>query len=282
MIKRLGDAIKEVITERPANGVCILSATCEHCGDAFETIQRNGYRGSDVCTQCAEDERRKEESCSRCGERMTRCVQPIVGTGRHTPPFLVCYRCDDADREEAERRRKVYDRWCSICPEDYREVDRARLPRPDLLQTVLAWEPDYQVGRVGLFLVGQSYQGKTRTIYQRCRKDLRDGWKVRVFRPTEFGNEVSAQSGENTIGRWARELVENWDVVLFDDFGKERFTERIEAELFGIIENRFAQRQRIYFTSNEDSKALCAKFIDAQRAAALINRIKERCTVITF
>jgi hypothetical protein len=51
MIKRLGDAIKEAITERPANGVCILSATCEHCGDAFETIQRNGYRGSDVCTQ---------------------------------------------------------------------------------------------------------------------------------------------------------------------------------------------------------------------------------------
>jgi DNA polymerase III delta prime subunit len=176
-----------------------------------------------------------------------------------------------------ERRRQRENRWQWLCPPLYRETDPARLP-PVPLAEVMAW----QYGPQGLLLIGPTGAGKTRAAYLLLRRllDEDESRRIIAFGCLDFGHEAARRFREATGETWVAGVARA-DVVFFDDFGKEPLTERVEAELFGLIEYRTAHHLPILATSNLTGAALEAK-ASADRGGPMVRRLREFCRVAVF
>ena len=163
----------------------------------------------------------------------------------------LCPVCEEAraarEKAEAERLRglEMKAKWEALCPSDYRKHDPARLPANAPLADVLAW----QYGPKGLLAIGPTAAGKTRCMFLLIKRLLEEGRDVRVLNCWSFGHECIRRFREGTGAEWAEALAEV-EVCFFDDFGKMPLTERVEAELSGVIEWRTANELPILATSN--------------------------------
>jgi DNA replication protein DnaC len=70
-------------------------------------------------------------------------------------------------------------------------------------------------------------------------------------------------------------------VVFLDDVGKCRLTERGEAELFGLVENRTANGKPIIATTNFVGDSL-ANTMRGETGQPLVRRLREFCDCIAF
>ena len=224
-----------------------------------------------------------EGKCQDCGATFT-ARRPAFLAARMAPPSR-CPACQEKrDRErqiaeaaEAERRRRQHleERWQALCPPLYRETDPARLPQ-EHLAAVLAW----QHGPQGLLLIGPTGAGKTRAAWLLLRRLLEEGRRIVAFDCLAFGHEAARRFRDGTGETWAAGVARA-DVVFFDDFGKMTLTERVEAELFGVIEYRTAHRLPILATSNMTGADLEAK-ASKDRGAPLVRRLRDFCRVVVF
>jgi len=67
------------------------------------------------------------------------------------------------------------------------------------------------------------------------------------------------------------EILVNADVVIFDDLGKEKCTEWVQAQYFRIIDSRYNKRKATGFTSNYNLDQLADRF--SEFGEAIISRI---------
>ncbi len=176
-----------------------------------------------------------------------------------------------------ERREQRERRWQYLCPPLYRETDPARLPQGPLAD-VLAW----RYGPQGLLLIGPTGTGKTRAAYLLLRRLLDEDETRRIiaYDGLAFGHEAARRFREGTGETWVTGVA-TADVIFFDDFGKMTLTERVEAELFGVIEYRTAHHLPILATSNMTGADLAAK-ASKDRGEPLVRRLREFCRVVVF
>lgn len=198
---------------------------------------------------------------------------------------IVCpQKCDECiDRAERERieyakrereaRMKVI--WEAVCPSLYRDTEVARLPA-ELFAQVMGW----QYGDRGLLLLGATGKSKTRCAYQLLHRLIHEGRSVRAFDAVSFGSECARNFSEGRGEDWINRLLKA-DVLFLDDFGKEKFTDRVESELFGIVERRTARKKPIIVTTNFIGDVLEEK-MSPDRGPALVRRLREFCDVINF
>lgn len=193
----------------------------------------------------------------------------------------LCTPCAEERGKELERKqgdakkREKEAQWAALCPPLYRDTDPHRLPK-EPLQKALKW----QMGAKGLLLRGETGRGKTRIATLLLnRLHHTDGLKVRTFFANHFSHSIEQRFGECEGAEWIAKLSEA-DVVFFDDLGKFKLTERVEAELFGLIEERIANLKPIIATTNLTGAALVEKMTE-DRGAPLVRRLREFCELIT-
>ncbi|MEQ2010349.1 MAG: hypothetical protein ABMA26_26485 [Limisphaerales bacterium] len=186
--------------------------------------------------------------CTVCGEPFT--YTPLLFEGQEVFTRHACPACSAAAaeaqrraaeaREAAEIARQRALEWQRICPPLYRDSDPARLPQ-EPLRRLLAWPR----GPRGLILYGDSGQGKTRSAFLLLRQLVESGARCEAVNGVTFGDKISRMFSQNRAEAMENQVWLNGclraDVLLFDDLGKEPSTDRVQTELFGLVERRTAQ-----------------------------------------
>ena len=214
-------------------------------------------------------------------------VEPYSGPFASLRGNELCDRCRQIAREASERQRIEAEKlaaarrheegWTTLCPMLYRDTDPARLPQESLAK-VLAW---HYASR-GLLLHGPTGRGKTRAAWLLLRTLHDEKRRIIAFDCVGFAHECAKQFRDSDGGgeRWAKNLAEV-PVLFLDDFGKGKFTERVEVELFGLIERRTANCLPIILTTNFVGESLEAR-MSPDRGAPLVRRLREFCGDVCF
>lgn len=222
-----------------------------------------------------------EAQCARCGNSFER----IKEFGALAKYQTLCPACADADHKAETatlvdegiqlRARKGDEIFKEICPPLYQDTDPRRIKSQNL-QKVLGWK----YGPKGIVVLGESGKGKTRAMYLLIRRLLNEGKTVRVFDSVDFEMECSDRFYHGTGKAWVKALTD-YDVILFDDLGKFRLTDRVESVLFGLWEKRIAFLKPILATTNDTGETLEDRMSE-NRGAPFVRRIKEFCECVVF
>lgn len=220
-------------------------------------------------------------NCKSCGVEFEYegGIEALNGVMMFIPPCSKCLeerRVKAKAEEEADARRLAKARWNEMCPPIYRETDSVRLDQEKLKQ-VLEWK----FNKNGILMLGPTRKGKTRIatllLERLVVEERRD---VIAFYGQKFAHQCARAFGEHQGEAWS-ERVSKAGVVFFDDLGKEKLTERVESELFGIIETRTSYNRPVIITTNFDGRTLAMK-MSPDRGAPLVERLREFCNVIDF
>ena len=215
-----------------------------------------------------------KKQCQECGKEFD--APTIELCGQHCCFEKFCLACKPI-REQQERdvaairqERARLDEFERICPPLYRDTDPLKLPcNPEVTKLVLGWV----YGPKGLVLHGATGRGKTRLAYMLVRRLVLDGRSVSAFDPLSFAHRVGETFGEYQGERFIREQ-QRVDVLMLDDLGKAKLTERAEAELFGLVEHRIANLKPLIVTTNFVGDKLSDK-LSEDRATPLVRRLRE-------
>lgn len=128
--------------------------------------------------------------------------------------------------------------------------------------------------------MGTSGVGKTRAMWTLLARLHMDGYDVVAIDSAEFTRSVATRYSESPSQAvaWIESMIDA-DIFFIDDFGKGKLTERVESELFGIVEGRVKNLRPIMFTSNLDAGGLRNQ-MSADRSEPLIRRLIEFCEVV--
>src|SRR5687767_13753502 len=92
---------------------------------------------------------------------------------------------------------------------------------------------DWRYNPKGLLLAGSTGKCKTRVLWMLLKRlHVEDGYSFKVV---DWHVMQRAIMDNKLFSTWEREFF-NADVVAIDDLGKVRFSDRLESELFSLIE----------------------------------------------
>jgi len=181
------------------------------------------------------------------------------------------------DRDEFDRKRDAVRLWESIVPINMRETDLTRLPK---IKKHIDWRPD-DTGR-GLIIVGKTGSGKTRLSYLMLKNLMIEvGLSVMYFRPGDFALKSHSAWMNNRSEQFYAEILKA-DLVIWDDLGKEKFTETRMMDFFAAVNNRLDNLQPMIFTTNYYGAELAGRFTDKDFSEPFIRRIRESTETINL
>lgn len=242
----------------------------------------------------------RERVCARCGQTYVATFPGfLVSSARKKggSPFWTffvkapgkCEQCEKLEKDEEARAACLRSRgsrdqreiqWQKICPPLFKDTDLALLPQSvrGSADRVVKWT----YGPQGLLIPGVTGKGKTRAVWLLLKRLYVDeGRALRVFDCVQFNHECNEMALQNDrFAAWAEGLVKT-DVVFFDDFGKGRFSDRVESEFFAIVDRRMVAKKPVIITTNDNGETLMERMSE-DRGAPLIRRLKESCHVIPF
>ncbi len=207
--------------------------------------------------------------CRGCGHVESRRVTKATQRYRGSYLSFECRKC------ASDRRLKLFQK---LCPAAYQQTDVNRLP-PAQFAEIMAW----QYGPTGLLLSGEPRKGKTRCSWQLIHRLMvvdRREIRIKFFDCGGFADAIEQAFKDETKHEFVRE-VSTVPLVFMDDFGKNKFTERVEMELFNMIDRRTANLLPLIVTTNDTGESLAARMSD-NRGAGMIGRLREYCTCIDF
>lgn len=212
--------------------------------------------------------------CIKCSAPIP--YEPIDGFPKMFP--TICDSCAERERKlvEANLRRERQSRFDLMCPAAYRQTDpnHPGMPPAAKLNAILGWKP----GPKGLVVYGETRRGKTRAVWLLIKQLVLDGFMVKAFQPGDLVDEVSENAAD--LSDWREEMLAA-DVVFIDDFGKWKLTERLEAELFDLINRRTSNLKPFILTTNFVGEELARKFSE-DRGLPLVERIREFCIPVSL
>jgi DNA replication protein DnaC len=220
-----------------------------------------------------------ERSCPHC-EKVEKwnAIEAAVFGG------TACEECiDEHDRKQRApaQARLLEETIAATIPPLYLATDRERLERETSKRQVrkaLEWEPE-EKGK-SLILVGDTRAGKSRTLCLLVQKLLRKGKKVRAFFHGSFYDElVEVMRSERSYRQWKREIAKA-QVLVIDDLFSEKLTERGEASLFEVIDERICHYRPTLLSTQVTRKDAMKRFHSEARWEAFFARLKEFFTPI--
>jgi len=220
-------------------------ATCHHCGKGFDGLTLFG---------------RLVQKC--CSDECTAAMKAKLGLDSVGNPI---------------KPKAATDPWLSICPPNYARFDFERLPPRGkaCAVSVLAWSPEATSG-AGIALVGPSDGGKSMLIHEVARRAFVSGWDVFCTLSTEFADCCADLDRRKAY----RERCENAAILLMDDVGKAKLTERVETDLYHVLEIRERYERPILWTANSKGSDLRQNMTE-DRADPIINRLRRSAEVFT-
>jgi len=221
----------------------------------------------------------EEVPCSHCGEQF-----PALGVQCLGRKILmkVCPACVALAESEVVQEKTVQaksdedEEWNALCPPLYRLTDLSRLSMPpEAVREVLAWS-----GPQGLALAGATGRGKTRLMFLLLKRLHDEGRKVFAISSKAFERHCGRMFEKDGESREQIERCARAEVLFLDDLGKERMTDRVESELYALIEERGAHLKPILWTTNADAKSL-SSMMSPDRSEPIIRRLKEFSKIIS-
>lgn len=180
-------------------------------------------------------------------------------------------------KQEADKRREKRIRdWDTICPANYRETDLRRVPA-----SFAAAIESYRFGPKGLGFCAPTGERKTRTMFVLLhRLFVVEGKRSIYLTASDFSHKVSRLSGDRmeALDEFVGGLC-RVPVLFLDDLGKGRNTDRVEAEMYHVIEKRTANQLPILFTAQLTGKDFAAS-MGEDRGAAIVRRLGEFCEIV--
>jgi len=178
-------------------------------------------------------------------------------------------------------------------PPAYADTDVSQLPcGKDVVRAVLA---DINQSKI---LIGEPRQGKTSLAWELVKRK-RESMTVKIdaksndvyetpyvyerfdgdilmFDCIDFTSMIS-EAYRNGDERKFYKDMSCLDLLVIDDLGKSKITERVAEGLFGVIDKIMQQRGQLVITSNLIGEHLIKRFDDQILATALLARIREYC-----
>lgn len=294
---------------------------CQRCGVPFDasmkTIPAPGgktiqFRPT-MCESCADSERLQIASAGRAklnsrpladlmptqGETLTipcrTCGEPFESesvvfrgdkrTKEKTMFATICDACAEKEKPKQNAKeietadKKAKRDWIKMTGDRYAEFRQDELPNGIKVhvQKVMAWTP----GGTGIGLVGPSRTGKSPLLYALGQKLYVAGYDVFPTSGIEFQRQYH-RAIENRSS-WEAYLFdcENSEVLLIDDADKLNLTAGVEAEYYGMLENRRNWSRPVLCTLNltgEEFAKLARERGD--RASAIVERLRDLCEFI--
>ncbi len=222
------------------------------------------------------------KSCTHCWEPVEAEVH-FVGT-RKLNFQVSCDACEEkrsvADEQERvvaaqKRQQDAFDR---ICPPLFRQSDIKRLP-----EAFVSACANWAHGPRGLGMVGPAGSGKTRCAWTLMRQQHFAGSSVHAITSIQLSAAAANQwhddrhvkaSAETTLSR-----CHSADILLIDDIGKQKFTDRAELELFHILDHRSSHNIPVIWTANADGRQL-KSMLSPDRADPILRRLTEFADII--
>lgn len=201
-----------------------------------------------------------------------------------TVPAL-CGKCaEQCDRERRERESRFIEaewarKWEKICPVRFRDTESAKLPDAAAMEAVLSWV----YGRDGLLCHGPTGKGKTRCLYLLLhRLHFKQHRSIIALGAADFGLQCGRLFWVDQDGAAAyiQSLIRA-EILMIDDLDKARFSERVEAELFHVIDARTANGRPILASLNSTGDELAAMMTE-QRGFPIVRRLRDYCRQVLF
>lgn len=219
----------------------------------------------------------KSIPCSDCFELVE--VPILVMDGREMFNSVVCDSCHERivarrNQDAAENRQKSLScSFESICPPLYRESDLKRL-HGAFSEAVQNWT----YSPTGLLFQGSPGRGKTRAAWWLLRREHFAGRSVFGLSSTEFGRLTGEQWHDDSTTRRTAETTlarcRATSLLLLDDLGKQKMTERAQTELYDLLESRTNNLLPTIVTTNSTGEQLREMFSE-DKAKAILRRIVE-------
>ena len=216
-------------------------------------------------------------SCAICFESMT--IPELVVGGRKLTLSVICDDCHTKQEMKANadaaanRQNRLSGAFESICPPLYRESDLKRI-HGDFSEAVQNW----QCSPTGLYLQGKPGTGKTRASWWLLKREHFKGISVYGLTCTEFarfaGEQWHSESKQRALAEEALERCRRVKLLMLDDLGKQKMTERAELELFDLLEHRSQNLMPTIITTNTTNPQLLA-MLSEDRGSAILRRIKD-------
>jgi IstB-like ATP binding protein len=225
----------------------------------------------------------KTANCITCSEPFD--YQPHIICGREffTPTY--CEKCvgehlrTQARIEQQQQADDVARKWERICPPIYRDTDSNRLT-PGMRKYAETWTSEN--GR-GLAFVGSTGKCKTRVCYMILARYHFEGHGVFGITAAKLAELVQNKfSIDNEIRGASLEklrLIEKAPLLLLDDVGQEKITERTGSEFFSLIEQRTSWKRPTLWTSNLDAGTF-KQALGAERGQPTIRRLREFSEIV--
>ena len=192
------------------------------------------------------------KTCPDCGASFDSESVTFALLGRNvTFRELACEPCRGkrkAKEEAKELSERLGDRpaWETIAPRAYQGFSRQMLPESSqsVSDAVLRWSHSER----GIGLSGASRSGKTFILTELMRVKYEAGYSVHMPTASDFAYSVgSGHDGDRRemIGRCL-----SADLLFIDDIGNVRYTDRVEKDLFHVLESRKRNLKPVFCTIN--------------------------------
>ncbi|MEO6846766.1 MAG: ATP-binding protein [Chthoniobacterales bacterium] len=226
--------------------------------------------------------------CDQCGKHFeyeSACWESGPRAGREILSLTSCLDCHEARCHEYENQNRALkshhrvELWNRICPPQYRSTDVLLLPAT-YRDVIAEWTPETSSG---IGFVGSAGIGKTRAAFLLLKKSFDTGVPCQYINAVIF-NELVVQMFSDSKERRHRALdtlhaIRTSRVLLFDDLGKGKLTERAETELYSLLEHRTSRQLPTHWTANSNGEELLSR-MSPDRGEPILRRLAEFSRIV--
>jgi hypothetical protein len=218
----------------------------------------------------------ESKACITCGAKFEAMGGTFTVGGRiyRLPAQLNCDDCCvayEANLRTMSTPRQIANRapWAAICPASYQGFAVSLLPLASrsVAGVVLRWSTSAK----GIGLSGASRTGKTFILTELMRLRYEAGDSVHMPTAGEFAYAVgSGHDGDR------REMIGKClsvDCLFVDDIGNARYTDRVEKDLFHVLETRKRNLKPVFCTVNGKGADLESS-LSEHTARPIVNRLR--------
>lgn len=132
----------------------------------------------------------------------------------------------------------------------------------------------------GLIVYGDNGCGKSRACWLKLRRLYDDGVRVRGLTAVDFAASVNTEFRSGNGPEWIQSITD-CQVLYIDDIDKMVMTERVQSELYNVIERITASGGRLIVSSNLVGDQFVNLFLP-HIGPAIARRIREFCIPVNF
>lgn len=159
----------------------------------------------------------------------------------------------------------------------FRDTDASYNP---LLVKARDWEPHGD--KSGLILHGESGTCKSRAAWLLFNQEWLRHYPERslFLQMRKFEGVIEKGFDDRDHGKVIDTLI-SCPVLVLDDLGKEKLTQRLETDLFAVIDERTSNRRITIITTNYTGDKLIERFHNKETGVALVRRLRDYFTAIS-